>query len=70
MSLADTLKEAIRKTGLSGYRVALDAGVPEPVVSRFLRSERGITLDTAGKLADYLGLELRPIRKPRPQKAR
>lgn len=70
MSLADTLKEAIRKTGLSGYRVALDAGVPEPVVSRFLRGERGINLDTAGKLADYLGLELRPIKQTRKAKGK
>jgi hypothetical protein len=34
--------------------------VPQAVLSRFLRGERGVNLDTAEKLCRALGLDLRP----------
>ena len=36
------------------------SGVAAPVLQRFVNGERGITLETAGKLATYLGLALLP----------
>lgn len=61
--LVEQLRAAIRKSGLSGNQVAHRADVPQPVVSRFLRNERSITLDTASKLAAALGLELKRTRQ-------
>ena len=63
--LEKRLREAIRRSGLTGYRLAKDSGVPQPVLSRFINGRRGITLTTASKLAVALGLELKPRRKPR-----
>jgi len=60
MSLSETLKQAVKATGLSLYRVGLDSGVPDEVLGRWLKGERGITLASADKLADYFGLELTP----------
>ena len=40
--------------------VAAAAGVPQPVLSRFMRGDRDVMLGTAQKLADHFGLELRP----------
>jgi plasmid maintenance system antidote protein VapI len=40
--------------------VAVEAGVPQPVLHRFMTGERDLTLRTAQKLADHFGLELRP----------
>ena len=52
------LQEAFRQSGWSIYRLAKDSGVSQPVVSRFVNGKRGITLATASKLAEVLGLEL------------
>jgi hypothetical protein len=58
--LASQLRAAIAATGQSLYAVAQQSGVPSPVLQRFVNGERGITLETAGKLAAYLGLALLP----------
>ena len=62
-SLVDELREAIRNCGETEYRVAKESGVPQPVVSRFMREERGVSLETAAKLCQYLGIHLAPIRR-------
>ncbi len=58
--LATQLQAAIAATGESLYAIAQASGVAAPVVQRFVNGERGITLETAGKLAAYLGLALLP----------
>ena len=69
-NLGEQLRAAIRESGLSGNKVAHCARVPQAVVSRFLRGERSITLDTASKLTAALGLELTPKPKGKRQKGR
>jgi hypothetical protein len=58
--LSRQLQSAIAATGESLYAIAKASGVAAPVLQRFVNGERGITLDTAGKLAAYLGLSLLP----------
>jgi len=58
--LARQLQAAIVATGQSTYSVAQASGVAAPVLQRFVKGERGITLETAGRLAAYLGLALLP----------
>jgi len=60
MPLARQLQAAIAATGQSLYSIAQASGVAAPVLQRFVNGERGITLETAGKLAAYLGLGLLP----------
>ena len=60
--LVDQLREAILNCGQTEYRVAKESGVAQPIVNRFLRGERGISLETAGKLCKYLGLHLALVR--------
>ena len=63
------LQQAIRDSKLSQSEIARRANIDVGMVSRFLHGSRGITLATAERLADSLGLELivRPkrIRKGR-----
>jgi plasmid maintenance system antidote protein VapI len=59
-TLAEQLKHAVAATGKSVSAVARESGVPQPVLHRFVTGERGLLLDTADRLAAYLGLELRP----------
>ena len=58
--LAKQLKAAIQSCGQALYAISQASGVSAPVLQRFMNGERGITLDTAGKLAVYLGLSLLP----------
>ena len=60
--LVDELRKAILNSGQTEYRVAKDSGVAQPIVNRFLRGERGISLETAAKLCKYLGLHLAAVR--------
>ena len=63
--LEEQLKAAIARSGLSVFRLAKDSGVSQPVLCRFVNGQRGITLATAAKLVEALGLELRPVRTKR-----
>ncbi|HAU38880.1 MAG TPA: hypothetical protein DCX07_14345 [Phycisphaerales bacterium] len=62
--MAEALREAAASDGRSIYALARDAGIPYPVMYRFLKGDAegklwGLTLMTADKLAEALGLELR-----------
>ena len=56
--LEKRIRAAIKKSGVSVYRLAKDSGVSQPVICRFVNGKRGITLATASKLVETLGLEL------------
>jgi ribosome-binding protein aMBF1 (putative translation factor) len=56
--LEKRIRTAIKKSGLSIYKLAKKSGVSQPVLCRFMNGKRGITLATASKLVDTLGLKL------------
>lgn len=58
--LARQLQAAINAAPESLYKIAQGSGVAAPVLQRFMHGQRGITLETAGKVAAYLGLVLLP----------
>ena len=58
-TIEDQLRKAIKDSPENQRASALGAGVDVGVVSRFVRGERTISLETAAKLAAYLGLNLR-----------
>lgn len=60
--LTQQLKAAIESTGASLYAISQESGVAAPILQRFMNGERGITLETAGKLAEFLGLALLPAK--------
>ncbi len=56
-TMADILREAIRKSGQSAGQLAELTGVSQPTITEFLRG-KDMRLDTAQKLAEFLGLTL------------
>jgi hypothetical protein len=52
------LKEAIRESGLTHYRLSKLSGIVQPVIDRFVAGERDIRLETAERLAFTLCLTL------------
>jgi plasmid maintenance system antidote protein VapI len=59
------MRRAFRESGLTMYRVAKDSGVDRAQVVRFFSGNRGLTLDAASRICNVLGLELRPVRRPK-----
>lgn len=57
-TLTQALKQAIEASGQSHLQIAKGSGVSQAVLSRFVSGERSITLQTADKVASYLGLDL------------
>lgn len=50
------LAEFLKPMGISQYRLAKDIGVPAMRINKIVRSERGISADTALRLARYFGM--------------
>jgi hypothetical protein len=64
MTIAETLKAKIAESGMSINAIALEIGTPQVVLWRWVVGERdNLRLDTADKLAEFFGLELRPKRR-------
>jgi transcriptional regulator with XRE-family HTH domain len=49
-NLAESLREVIRTSGKSAGQLAAASTVDKGIISRFLRGERSITVETADKL--------------------
>ena len=58
--MANQLRKAIQDSGKSVTAIASESDIPQPVLHRFVKGERDLTLRTVEKLADYFRLELRP----------
>ena len=69
-TISATLRKQIRASGLSLYGLAKLSGVDIPRLSRFMRKERGLTLNATDKLCKALKLRLTPADqiKRRPKK--
>ena len=57
-ALSRRLKAAIEASDLTHNAIAVQAGVSNQMVSRFVKGERDLRLATAGKIAAVLKLEL------------
>lgn len=53
------LRSALRASDSTLYRLSMETGIGQDVLSRFVREERGLSLETAGKLAVHLGFQLK-----------
>ena len=51
-------EEFLKPMGLSQYRIAQDIGVPAMRINKIVRGQRGISADTALRLARYFGMSV------------
>ena len=54
-TLPDVLREAIRSANVTPSELAALAGIDKGIVSRFLRGQRTMTVDTAQRLLSAMG---------------
>lgn len=52
------LEEFMKPMNISQYQLAKDIGVPPMRISKLVRRERGISADTALRLARYFGMSV------------
>ena len=57
-TMTETLRTAVRDSGLSAYRISKDTGLVVTSILRFVEGETSLRLDKADVLAEYFGLEL------------
>ena len=67
-NIEDQLRAAIRNSDVTRYRLAKLSGVSEGQLSRFVMDKgdprhRTLTLPSAARIAEVLGLELRPMKR-------
>jgi len=55
----------VKRQRLSGYRLAKLSGVAMRTVQDYLAGESDMNGERLGKLAHALGLQLRPVKRPR-----
>jgi plasmid maintenance system antidote protein VapI len=63
--LLDALRLAVETSGKTRYRLAKESGVSAGQLSRLVNRQRGMTIDTIERLAEYLGLRIKVERKVR-----
>jgi len=61
--VSTSLRAAIQECGLTLYRLAKESGVDAAVLGRFVKNERDLNLQTADRICNALGLELRPTKR-------
>ena len=61
IDLGKQLREAFKASGMTRFALAKQSGVPYSGVHRFIAGKRDISLTTASKLCEVLGVEFGPV---------
>ena len=63
--ILSSIRQAIEASPKSRYRIAEETGISESALSRLISGERGLSVESVEKLAEYLELEIviRPKRR-------
>ena len=61
--IEEQLRQAIIDSDLSRYRISQLTGVADSALCYFVNGQRTLTLTSAARVAEVLGLELKPARK-------
>ena len=67
---SDQLRLAIAEAEVSRYRICKDTGLLEPGISRFMRGDSGLSMESVDVICEYLDLALGPRSVKRPKKKR
>ena len=56
--LDDQLRQAVLTCGQSQYAICKATGIDKTALSRFINSERGVSMEVMNALGEYLGLRI------------
>ena len=57
-SFTEQLRREIKASGLSQYRISVEAELPREILSRFVAGKSGMSLASVDKIVEVLGLRL------------
>jgi hypothetical protein len=57
-SINEQLREAIERCGKTRYRISIESGISQAVLSRFANRRTDLTIENAEKLCSAIGTEL------------
>ena len=67
--LSDQIREAVLRAGKTRYRIALETGISESLLSRFVRGKAGLSMESIDKLCELIGARLEwEDRGPQPKR--
>ena len=58
MKLGDQIRDVVRRSGYSRYRICNETGIDQGAMSHFLAGHRGLSLDSIDRLGEFLGLRI------------
>ena len=61
--MADTMRRAFERSGLSIKALAVRARIPYASAHGFVKNGRNLSLETVAKVCETLGLELRSVQR-------
>ena len=68
--MGNRLKDILKREEVSAYRLCKDLGLDKGQVSRCLNGKQNLALDKVEKVADYLGYDLRWVKREPSRKGR
>jgi hypothetical protein len=57
-TLTDQLRQAIDDSGLTRYRISMETGIDQAVLSKFCLGQRGLSMESLDTLGKFLGLRI------------
>jgi transcriptional regulator with XRE-family HTH domain len=57
-TFSDQIRQAIKDTGLSRYRICCEAKIDQGLMSRFMSGKSSISMDALDRLAVVIGLSV------------
>jgi len=61
----DQLRRLIDECGLTRYAIAKETGIDQGALSRFMTGKAGLSMPNLNTLAELLGWQVTPVRKPK-----
>ncbi len=67
VKLSNQIRQAVVACGVTRYSISKATGISESALSRFVSGERGLSLGTLDRLADFLELSIVAGKRPKPK---
>lgn len=62
---SDQIRAAVENCGVSRYQIWQETGIDAGALCHFVAGRRGLSMDSLDKLADYIGLRVETVDRPR-----
>ena len=69
-TFSDELRRAVEQSGMTRYEIYKRTGIDQSVLSKFVRGQRGLSMDTVDVLCECLGLRLVGENELKPKRTR